>query len=252
MCRQRLGGPGDLLQITGSGQGASEQCRHPRGQVGFACQFRVERLEALGRFEQQRRGVAAQPGGEHDLPAQQVGPGALELAQRPRLDHDQQFLGKIEGACLQAGLRGRQRALHAEGRVSGERHRPAQERGGRGQAAAGLGPVRRAFELGRDLLVGPDRRLGAVPGAAIGIHPGIGDLGQRPVEVVPVLDRGRTVGRGANQQMPEPHPLAEFHQPGHLGGLVRPFRDTQPSGRPPHECRIAGRIGRGQLQHRRV
>ena len=48
--------------------------------------------------------------------------------------------------------------------------------------------------------------------------------------------------------MPEPHPRAELGQPRLRRRPGRPGADREPPGRPPHQHRIAGRIGRRQLQ----
>jgi hypothetical protein len=48
--------------------------------------------------------------------------------------------------------------------------------------------------------------------------------------------------------MTEPHPDPELGQAGPDRGPRRLNGDAQPCGRPPHQRRIAGRIGRRQLQ----
>jgi hypothetical protein len=48
--------------------------------------------------------------------------------------------------------------------------------------------------------------------------------------------------------MPEPHPNAELHQPLGLGGIRRIDPDPEPLGRSPHQCRLAGRLGRRDQQ----
>ena len=75
------------------------------------------------------------------MPAQQIGPGTLQLLQRLGLCSVQQFQGLAERACLHAGLRGGQHALSVPRRIGGQQHRPLQERRGRGHAAAGLRPA---------------------------------------------------------------------------------------------------------------
>ena len=65
---------------------------------------------------------------------------------------------------------------------------------------------------------------------------------------LPVVQRGRPVGRRAHQRMPEPHPGSELEQasPGRRRrGLSR---DAQPPGGAPHHRRIAGRLGRRDHQ----
>ena len=67
------GGAGDLKQVAGARQMPGEECRLPRVDVGLAGQVEVERLEPLGRLQQQRGSVAAQAGGERD-PARAASP----------------------------------------------------------------------------------------------------------------------------------------------------------------------------------
>ncbi len=234
--REGAGGAGDLEQITGAGQPPGEQRRHPGGQVGLPRQVQVERLEPLGRLEQQRRRVAAQPRREHDLPAQQVHPGALQLIQRPGLRRGQQLQGRPERPGLHVGPRRGERPLGPAGRINAQQHRTLQKRRGRGQPAAGLGPVRGPLQLGRHLLIRPGCGLGPVPGPPIWLGLGVGDLSQRPVHLLPVLDRRGPVGHRAQQRVPEPHLGPEFHP------------DAQPLRRPPHQRRVAVRLGRGQQQ----
>ena len=86
--------------------------------------------------------------------------------------------GRVERAGLVLGLRRGQRPLRPARGVGRQRGRALQERGRRGQPAARLSAARRALELGRDVLIGPRRRLRAVPGAAIGID--LADRSRRP------------------------------------------------------------------------
>ena len=60
-------------------------------------------------------------------------------------------------------------------------------------------------ELGGDALVQRGRRLGAVPGATIGIDARISGLGEGLVDAPPSLGCRRPVDRGAHQWMSEPH-----------------------------------------------
>ena len=98
------GGAGDLKQVAGARQISGEECRLPRVDERLAGQVEVERLEALGRLQQQRGSVAAQAGGERDPPAQQVRPGGLKLVQRPGLRQGDEVACLAERAGLQAGL----------------------------------------------------------------------------------------------------------------------------------------------------
>ena len=69
-----------------------------------------------------------------------------------------------------------------------------EERGRGRQAAAGLRPPGRAFQLGGHLLVGLGRRVGPMPGPAVRIDVGIGRLGQGAMRLPPIVRR-RPPGR---------------------------------------------------------
>ena len=120
------------------------------------------------------------------MAAQQVGPGALQMVERPGLRGREQLQGLVERAGLQAGLRRGQHAFGVPGRIDGQRHRTLQERRGRGQPAAGLRAPCAALQIGGDLLVRPGRGLGPVPGPAIRIRGRVGRLRQRRVQLLPV------------------------------------------------------------------
>jgi len=107
---------------------------------------------------------------------------------------------------------------------------------------------RRALKLRGDVRVGPVRGLLPVPGPVVGIVAGVGDLGQRPVHVLPLARRRRPVGRPAHERMTECHPGAELDQP--VPGRRRRCLGTDPqqAGCPSHQARVADRIGRGDQQ----
>jgi hypothetical protein len=83
-----------------------EQRRRERLQQRLPREPGVERLEAPGRSEQQRRALAAADRGERDLGEQLLGPCTLELVERPRLRRRQQPLRLVERAGLVLGVRG--------------------------------------------------------------------------------------------------------------------------------------------------
>ena len=204
--RWRRGHPrrlGDLAHPAAKSQAAGEYRGGQRVQVRLAGQLRVERLELAGRLQQQRGRVTAAAGGERDLAAQQVRPSPPEFIRRPSLRGDQQGQGRIERASLVRGLRRGQRPLRPARRVQGQRGRALQEGGRRGQPAARLGPARRALQLRSDVLIGPRRRLRAVPGPAIGIGLRIGRVGQCLVRGPPFGRRRAPVHRRPHQRMPK-------------------------------------------------
>ena len=113
----------------------------------------VERLEPFGGVEQQRRSVAAARDGERELGTQQVGAGAVELVERTGLRQRQQLRAASNAPAAELRLRGRERARRPVRGVGRELGGTLEERGGRGQPAASLGPAGRALELGGDVLV---------------------------------------------------------------------------------------------------
>ena len=140
----------------------------------------------------------------------------------------------------------RRRARRA--RLGRERRRVLEEGGGGRDAPARQRAAGRALELLGDLLVRRGRRLGAVPGAPVGIELRVGGLRQRGVQRVPFLRRRRAVGRRAHARVPEPHLRADLEQPGVDGGRRGLRIDAEPLGRSPHEQRLADGIGRRELQ----
>jgi hypothetical protein len=186
--------------------------------------------------------------GERDLRAQQVAAGPLQFVQRPGLCHGQQAERGVRCARPVLGLRRGQRPLGAPRRVQRQPGGPLQERGRRRQTTAALGPACAMLKFGGNVLIGAGRGLGTVPGPPVRIDSRVGGLGQRAVQLLPRLERCRPVGRRADQRMPEPHPRAELRQPRLRRRPRRPGADREPPGRPPHQHRVAGRIGRRQLQ----
>ena len=142
-------------------------------------------VEAPRRADEQPRGLADAALVEGDLAPQLLDLRGLQRVDRPGLDRDQQLQRRVERAGVALRPRRGEQAPRAARRVGREHGRGLEERGGRGDAAARQGAAGRAFELLGDLLVGPGRRLGAVPGAPVGIELRIRGLGQRGVQRVP-------------------------------------------------------------------
>ena len=117
-------------------------------------------------------------------------------------------------------------------RVGGEEHGAFEEGRGCCQPTPGLCPSGGSFELGGDLLIRTDHRLGAVPGPPVGVGGRVGDVGQRPVQLVPALGGRRPVGRRADQRMPELHPDPELDQPGLDRRRRGLHREAEPARRP--------------------
>lgn len=158
-----------------------------RLQVRLARQLGVERLELSGRAHKQPTSVASAPLLQRDLPAQVLHLGGPQGVGRAGLDRDQQSQRRVErgGVALRPGSR--EQALRAATRFGRQHRRALQECRRRGQAPAALRSAGRALELLGDVLVGTRRGLGPVRRAAVGIDLCIGDLRQRAVCVLPLL-----------------------------------------------------------------
>ena len=166
----------------------------------------------------------------------------------PASRHRQQPQRRVGRAGLVLALRRGQRALGPARRIGRQLGGALVERGARRQAAPRPRAAGRALQLGGDVLVEPGRRLGAMPGAAIGIDLGVGRLGERAVDALALLRRGRAVDRGAHERMPEAHLRAELDQARRRRRRRRVGRDPERGRRPPHQQRIADRLGRRDEQ----
>jgi hypothetical protein len=257
--RRRSGAPG------GSGDGAARRAasavsrtpsRAPRRpaeiaadnvlQIGHARNADVERLEPSGRLEQQGWGVSATVDRELDLTAQQFYLGALELVQRSGLCDGDQSECRVECAGLVLGLGSGERSARPSRRLRRERDRAVQKRRRCRQPPARLCAARRAFELGGDVFIEPRRRLREVPGTSVRIDLRVGGVGQRTMRGVPVLRRGRAIDGRADQRVTKGHPRADREQAVGVGRRLN--LDPEPPGRPPHEHRVAHRLGRRDQQ----
>jgi hypothetical protein len=241
--RRGAGGLGAVQQAA-----SGPHRRAERLEVGHARQLDVERLEAAGRADEQPCGLPDAALVEGDLPPQLLDLRGLHRVDRPGLDRDQQLQRHVEGAGVALRSRRREQAPRAASRVGGEHRRGVEERGGGRHASACQCAPGRAFELLGDLLVGPGRRLRAVPGAPVGIEPRIRGLGQRRVQRVPFIRRRRAVGRRAHGRVTEAHLGADLEQAAVDCRRRGPRIDAELLGRSPHEQRVADGIGRRQPQ----
>ena len=116
---------------------------------------------------------------EYAASAQQVQAGALEFVKGSDLRCGQQPAGEIERAGPHAGLGGGECPVCSPRGVHGERHRPLEKRGRRGEPAARLSPTCGALELQCDILIRGRRRCSKVPRTAIRIGIPVGRLCQR-------------------------------------------------------------------------
>ena len=118
-----------------------------------------------------------------------------------------------------------------------------QERSRRGDAATRLRTGGRAFELGGDLLVGPQGGAGAVPGPPVRVGFGGGGIGQRAMHAAPVVGGGRAVGGGPDQRVRELDPPAQLEQPAVLCRTRRREVDPEHPRGPVEQARVAERLG---------
>jgi hypothetical protein len=246
--RQGPDGAADLQQHVPFGVIPGAHRRAPGGQVAFARELHVERLEPLRGLKQQGGGIAPTPRGERDPTAQQDHPRALRLVDRSGLGRGQEPESDVERAGLEAGLRGRQGAPRTQPGVRCQHDGAVQESRGGGETAAVLRASGRAFELDGDVLVEPDRRVREVPRAAIRIETGVGRVGQRTVHALAVLQRGRGVHRRSHQRMAERHPLADRQEPVRVCAGRGRRADLQPLGRAPEQHRVPDGLGRRDQQ----
>jgi hypothetical protein len=98
------------------------------------------------------------------------------------------------------------------------------------------------LKFGCDILIGPGRGLGEVPGAPIGIELWIGRLRQCLMGLAAFARGGRPVDRRTDEWMTKGHLDTEFHQPLGLGGIGGLGLDPEPVRRPPQQRRVAERL----------
>ena len=100
------------------------------------------------------------------------------------------------------------------------------------------------IELPGHRLVGPGRRVGAVPCPAVGVSQRIGHCRQRLVHGSPVIGGSGPVGGRTHQGMPEAHARTELQQVGRDGQVHGSGIQAKYLSRPENQRRVAGRIGR--------
>ena len=230
-------------------QAADVHRGHQGFQVGLPGQLGVQLLQPLRRPQQQRRRVAPSPERERHLGPHPLYERVVELAERPDLGRGQQGLRGLEVARLVLRPGRLERARRPLARVRGEHDGALPERRGRRHPAAAQGTARRADELPGHGLVGPGRRVRAMPRPAVRIGPGVGGRRERVVRGAPVPGRRRPVHGRTDQGMPEPHMRADAQQVGRHGGIDRVRAQAEEPGGPEDERRVPDRIGGGQQDH---
>ena len=188
--------------------------RADRLQVGVAREARLDRLQPARCLQQRRDGVFDASQVQVDLPLQAPRERALALVERSVAHGSEERRRGVRGPGDLLRFGGREHTPRARHRIGRQRGR-ALEEGGRGrEAAACLCAVGRALELDGDILVRPVRGAGAVPRAPVGIPLCVGRLGERAVDSVAVVDRGRVVRRGAGERMRELDAPGDVEQSG--------------------------------------
>jgi hypothetical protein len=181
----------DLARVATLHEPVGRQRGGERLEVRLAREIGVQRFQPLRCLDQQRRSVATARHREGDLRMQQLRPRILELVQRTRARHRQQSQRGVGRTRLMLCAGGDQCALRAAPGIRGQCGGSLVEGGPGCQAPARPRARCRALQLGRDVLVEPGRRLGEVPGAAIGVRGGIGGVGEHAVHAPSLLGLGR-------------------------------------------------------------
>ena len=196
-----LGGLADARLVA---EATGEHRRRHRLEMGLASHRGVERFEAPGGIEQQRRSVAAARAGERDLRAQPLQPRALKLVERGELGGRQQLERRVRCRSVELRLRGGQGPPAPLRRIGRQLRRalpgtPQPRPRPHGRCARSAERSNSAATASSDT----HRRVSAMPRPTIGIGIRIGRLGQRPMRVSPLGRGRRPVDRGSHQWMPE-------------------------------------------------
>ena len=213
-------------------------------EVGLPGQLGVQALQPLCGLQHERRCVAASSQRERDLRPHPLHPRLTEFARRSELSRYQKSLRGLEipGCVLRLGRR--QSPCGALAGVRSEHHRSLPEGRGGGYPASAQGAAGRVDELPGHRLVGPGRRVGAVPCPAVGVGHRIGCCGQRLVYGSAIIGGGGPVGGRTHQRMPEAHVRTELQQVSRGNQVHGSGIQAEYPGGPEDQRRVADRIGR--------
>ncbi len=238
--------------LTGT-EPPDEHRRGDRLEVRVAGQRVVQRLQPPGRLEQHSRPIASALGGEHDLRAQPLQTASLELVERSEPGRVNERGRRREVGDVELRLRGGECPLDAHACIRRQLSRPFQERGGRGHPATPLRATGRANHFRGHRFVRLRRRMGAMPGAPVGIEHRVSRVGEGSMHVATVGRVRRDVDRRANERVRETNAYAELDQSGSLGRRAGLCSDPEALRGPPKQVHITHRLGRrGQEQQPRV
>jgi hypothetical protein len=181
--------------------------------------------------------------------------GLVELLQRSggRRCEQHQRRPRVSGELLRAG--GRERAMRAACRVGRERRGALEEGAGRRRPAPRSRAPGRLLELVRDVLVGPDSGVRAMPSEAIWIEVRVGGRRERPMRGASLVGRGLAVDRGPQERVAELDLQSEVKQPLRLRRSQLIKRDPEFRCSAHEQRRLTGRVARSHeqqtLRHRR-
>ncbi len=193
--RRGQGRSRNLSRVEGRRQTTAEQGRPQGIEVRLPSQRNVEWLQPARRSQEQRRRVASSIGRKGDAGSEDLGLGLLEIVQGPSLCHVEQGDCVIDGGRFVLRGGGGQGPAGTHRRTDGQGGRTFEECGCGSQSSPRLRSGRRLLEIGRDVLVGRDRRLTKMPRAPIRIEVGIGRVRESPMNVRPLILAGRPVDR---------------------------------------------------------
>ena len=154
--------------------------------------------------------------GEADRALQPLRPATCRRTGQPGQGAAERVLGPDRVAGHEPGLSHGDFPFGAAGVVGRQVGRAPQQRGPGRVSATGARPFGRVLELGRELLVGDDRRRGQVPHAQVRVA----RIGQRTMCLPAVSGARAVIHRGPQQRVAEPHRAAGELQhagPGRFG-----------------------------------
>ena len=206
------------------------------------------------RPEQQRRGVPAPVGARRRAaPRSRSTRACSSSLERAGLRHRQQVQRRIERAGLELGLRRRPAPAPpvAPGRASAPPRARGTRRPRRGRLGAGRGRPSCSSSAATSSS-GPLAAWARCQARRSASTRRIGDLGQRAVRLPAFLGRRRPVDRRAHQRMPEGDPCwPSAAGPRTRAGSTASIGDAEPSRGTADQCRVAGRLDRGDQQQPR-
>jgi hypothetical protein len=192
--------------------------RQHRLEIRLARESDVQRLESSGSLDEHGRGRAVRACGfPLEQAAETVSDPTVALRERPLLRRRQQCSRILVQAGKPLPLRRGERSLRAQHGVRRQLGGPLEEGRRRGGTAPCPRTVRRALELGGDVLVECKRCVRTMPRAPIRVGLRIGRVRERGVYGAPVLGMRGLIERRPQERVTKRDPLADRNQVGRLG-----------------------------------